>query len=158
MAAVKGVWVFKDGINFYASGGDEGLCEQTANFTSNGTQYTSFRPFLSGDGGDYDYYQYCNDDGYTPVYYGVSGWAAEAYKTIDFGSVEQTVSDDFYTWLTTNATQQESGESEEEGGGGSATVTYNGEVIVSLSAGQTATLNCAGKKMTGDIVVTVPAG
>ena len=36
-----------------------------------------------------------------------------------------------------------------------ATVTHNGETIASLSAGQTATLRCAGMKMIGDVVVAV---
>lgn len=34
-------------------------------------------------------------------------WTDEAYKTIDFGSEEQAVSEDFYTYLTANATRQE---------------------------------------------------
>lgn len=32
-------------------------------------------------------------------------------------------------------------------------ITYNGNVIASLSAGQTVTLECAGQKMVGDIVI-----
>lgn len=35
-------------------------------------------------------------------------------------------------------------------------VEYNGSVIASLEVGQTATLNCAGKKMKTDFSVTVP--
>lgn len=34
-------------------------------------------------------------------------WTNEVYKTIDFGSSGQEVSQDIYTWLTQNATQQE---------------------------------------------------
>ena len=34
-------------------------------------------------------------------------WTNEAYKTIDFGSSEQEVSQDIYTWFTQNATKQE---------------------------------------------------
>lgn len=36
------------------------------------------------------------------------------------------------------------------------TITYNENVIASLGAGQTATLQCNGKKMTSDIIVTAP--
>ena len=44
------------------------------------------------------------------VVYGLelgSTWKLESYKTMDFGSTEQEVSEDFYTYLTANATQQE---------------------------------------------------
>lgn len=34
-------------------------------------------------------------------------WTNEVYKTIDFGSSEQEVSQDIYTWFTQNATKQE---------------------------------------------------
>ena len=36
------------------------------------------------------------------------------------------------------------------------TITYNENVIASLGAGQTATLQCNGKKMASDIIVTAP--
>lgn len=71
------------------------------------------------------------------------GWEddyGEGVKTIDFGDELQVVSEVFYNWLTENATQP------------TTTITYNGNVIASLEAGQTATLPCAGKKMKGDIV------
>ena len=48
----------------------------------------------------------------------------------------------FYNWLTENAAPLV------------ATITYNGETIVELFKGQTATLKCAGMKMGGNVVVT----
>lgn len=67
----------------------------------------------------------------------------DGIKTIDFGTEPQTVSAEFYDWLTANATQP------------MASVSHNGEAIASLFAGQTATLKCAGMKMAGDVVVSV---
>ena len=43
-------------------------------------------------------------------------------------------------------------------GGSLTTITYNGNTIASLSAGQTATLPCSGKIMQGDVVVTAGSG
>ena len=64
-------------------------------------------------------------------------------KTIDFGAEPQTVSAEFYNWLTANASQP------------MASITHNGEEIASLFPGQTATLKCAGMKMVTDVVVSV---
>ena len=66
-------------------------------------------------------------------------------KTIDFGTEPQTVSAEFYEWLTANATQP------------TAKITYNGSAIANLFNGQTATLKCKGDnvKMLSDIVVEV---
>lgn len=67
-------------------------------------------------------------------------------QTIDFGTEPQTISAEFYSWLTANATQP------------MASVSHNGEAIASLFPGQTATLKCAGMKMAGDVVVSVAVG
>lgn len=67
----------------------------------------------------------------------------EGIKTIDFGTEPQTVSAEFYEWLTANATQP------------TAKITYNGSVIASLFNGQTATLKCEGMKMESDVIVEV---
>lgn len=82
--------------------------------------------------------------------YGNTTTLQEQYRNMewDFGD-GQEVPQEFYTWLTANATQQAS---EEEDGG--ATVAYNGSDLLSLEAGQTGTLNCAGTKMAGDVVVS----
>lgn len=62
-------------------------------------------------------------------------------RTIDFGETPQRVSSEFYVWFTANATPQ------------TRIITYNGNAIATLSPGQKATLNCAGKKMVGDITI-----
>lgn len=67
----------------------------------------------------------------------------EEFQTVDFGTEPQTVSEEFYTWLTDNATQP------------SASVQYNGSTIASLFGGAAATLKCAGMKMESDVVVEV---
>ena len=67
----------------------------------------------------------------------------EGIKTINFGTEPQTVSAEFYNWLTANASKP------------MASITHNGEEIASLFPGQTATLKCAGMQMPGDVVVTL---
>lgn len=52
------------------------------------------------------------------------------------------------SWVSTHATQQA-----EEETTSTATITYNGNVIATITDGQTATLPCKGKKMVGDIVI-----
>ena len=68
----------------------------------------------------------------------------EEFQTVDFGTEPQTVSEEFYTWLTENATQP------------SASVQYNGSTIAALFGGAAATLKCAGMKMESDVVVETP--
>lgn len=72
----------------------------------------------------------------------------EGIKTIDFGAEPQTVSADFYNWLTENANPV----SEESP---IATITYNGSTLAELFPGQIATLKCKGMKMEDDVVVEV---
>lgn len=72
-----------------------------------------------------------------------TSWYGEDIKTIDFGTEPQTVSAEFYEWLTANATQP------------TAKITYNGSAIANLFGGQTATVKCGGMKMETDLVVEV---
>ena len=263
MATVKGVWVFSDNNLVDGSQGIFGYTtfEQSVNFASNGQTFS----MMKADGSN--------------IYYGsllvyeleMVCWNTvdRAYQTVDFGSSEQTVSDDFRTFLTTFATQQASeptptvkdltnttwyipagwtatagygkfsvdcssghgsgdgfyigyydaegmgfvtstanrvgvfadefpihcppnsdsftltiaggddasnasliswletnGELQSSGddsggddsGSGTVTITYNGAVIASLKAGQSASLPCKDKPMRTDVVVTVPEG
>ncbi len=82
-------------------------------------------------------YQYCKRAGLDIPE--VKGYG----QTIDFGTEPQTVSAEFYNWLTENATQP------------TASIQYNGSAITSLFPGQTATLKCKGMKMEDDVVVAV---
>lgn len=96
---------------------------------------------------------------YPPFYdsrYGWDYWAAgtgnDDFKgfgqTINFGTEPQTVSAEFYNWLTENANPviEETPV---------ASIQYNGSTIASLFGGQTATLKCAGMTMESDVVVEV---
>lgn len=91
-----------------------------------------------------------------PVYYN-NTWnlnidGIELPKTINYTGVYNGTSSmgiDYYnTWLLTNteAVVEEKPLAE---------ITYNGETIAQLNAGETATLSCEGKKMVSDVVVKV---
>ena len=75
--------------------------------------------------------------------FAVSGWADDAYRTIDFGTESQAVSAEFYDWLTGNAVQS------------NGSLLYRGETIAELFPGQTVTLKCGGMRMEDDVVVRV---
>lgn len=78
------------------------------------------------------------------VYYGEwNNVFGEGIKTIDFGTEPQSVSAEFYNWMTANAIPA------------MATITHNGSTISELFPGQTATLKCKGMKMEDDVVVAV---
>lgn len=83
---------------------------------------------------------------------GKDGHWVENYLTwavIDFGEAERIVSNKFYDIFTANAVQLPVE---------TVTITYKGETIESLKAGQTATLKTAGGELVGDITVSVPEG
>ena len=157
---ISGVWKFKDVLS-----GTSNDIEQSISFTMSstaeyeGSTYT-LDCICSGLGFSGESYEvnYIVDEcellaqfGYvfpSPMTFYDCGWRVgtfgEGIKTIDFGTEPQTVSAEFYNWLTANASQP------------TASITHNGEAIASLFAGQTATLKCAGMKMAGDVVVSVP--
>lgn len=101
MAKVKGRWIFNTVLT---DAGTEGgvVSGQTVSFTSNGGVFDRIIP-LSG-------YQsvmtYSNIEYSYSVYSHSAGWTNEAFKVIDFDATEQEVSDEFYTWLTANATPE----------------------------------------------------
>lgn len=108
MATIKGVWVFNSP--------NWDMASQTVNFTSNGTNY-SVLDFTFDDMGIHELYY-----GSTKVYNVASGWTNEAYKTVDFGTIEQTVTDAWYSSFTKSFVEQKS-----------ATVTYD---LTSLNLGE----------------------
>lgn len=65
------------------------------------------------------------------------------YQIIDFGTVPQDVSAEFYEWFRKNARPV------------FAHIRYNGGKLTDLFEGQTATLKCEGMKMDSDVVVEV---
>ena len=100
---LKGKWYWKESIDFSAL---KSYTEQSVNFTSDGMTYISlglhpqeayiFYGFLNGTQTQYDAPKY--QDG---------TWSESTYRTIDFGTEPQEVSDEFYAFLTANATYQE---------------------------------------------------
>lgn len=100
MTTVKGVWVFNDLLTFPVT-----VTQNNISVTSNGEQIIGIQ--VTSNSLNY----YMTADSVTA--YGRDTWANEAYKTVDFGETEQEVSDEFYTWLTTNATSQSAEEPED---------------------------------------------
>lgn len=104
MATVKGVWVWVDYFSFEYMDIDESV-----NFSSNGKSFTKLLISMYDSGTppitEIINIRYINDSETIKVYRNNS-WQNEAYKTIDFGTTEQTVSEDFYSFLASHATQQ----------------------------------------------------
>lgn len=95
MATVSGVWVFNDTLSFTSG------IKQSVRFTTNNEQGDAINVYSSSIE-----YNLPDAGKYNMTVYGRGNWANTAYKTIDFGTTEQTVTDSFYTWLTSNAVQQ----------------------------------------------------
>ena len=104
---VSGVWTFNDTLPLFENGDS---IEYDIAFTSNGKSYTFIECYNTpGPVGDVTMNYYVektgivgpdSDNAYD------SGWANDDYRLVDFGSIPQFVSEEFYTWLTANATQQ----------------------------------------------------
>ena len=102
MATVKGVWAWNDTID--VSINREFELAFTTIAIGQTLQITKINTYSSGE-----MIYTAIGEGEIPVYVNYSGgWMHEGYKTINFGSTAQTVSDDFYTYLTANATPQSS--------------------------------------------------
>ena len=96
--SLTGVWVFNETV---ATIGND---EYNVNFTSNGLSCMSIRGY---NGTTFSYNKgTIPSPSYKSVYSSSSGWTAEAYRTVDFGTTGQSVSDTFYEWLTSNAVYQ----------------------------------------------------
>lgn len=106
MATVSGVWKWNDQIGNFAPSGT--AQEVYVNFSCEG--YSPFTNiYFENEPADgfilMDYYREGGSG--LSAYNGITNtWDNEAAKTIDFGETEQTVSETFYTFLTSNATQQ----------------------------------------------------
>jgi hypothetical protein len=100
MTKVKGIWVFNAVLT---DAGTEGSVTsgQTVSFTSNGGVFDRIIPIA----GYQSVMTYSNIEYSYSVYTHSDGWTNEAFKVIDFCS-EQEVTDEFYTWLTANATPE----------------------------------------------------
>ena len=152
MATIKGVWLFGD---YVGSQYIETTENYPCNFTSNGQQFKGI--FIDNDdlitNNDATYFipeGVTSTSGYIQVYNAdTDTWADDAYRTIDFGTTDQTVGDGVIYLMNKYATPQV----EEPTG---VTITYNDNVIATLEGGRTATMHCAGKKMVTNITITAP--
>ena len=90
-----------------------------------------------------DYFDPVTGEVTYPAEWGDDGAGGALARRIDFGTTEQEVDDEFYSWFTANAIPANV-----------VTITYNGSVIATLEEGQTATLSCAGKRMISDVAVS----
>ena len=85
---------------------------QTINFTSNGEKFEyisrSYTVFTSGNTIlTNDQLTYGPEDGSMSIgAWQPNTWTDEAYRTVDFGTEPQEVSEDFYTWFIANAVKQ----------------------------------------------------
>lgn len=95
---------------------------------------------------------------YSDIEYGdfVQGWLGEALFDIPNSRLQThtltqdtEVDDTFGTWYISSTNYNEVNAKP------LAEITYNGETIAQLNAGETATLSCEGKKMVSDVVVKV---
>lgn len=100
---LSGVWTFNSQI--YKSDTIKGV-KQPINFTSNAVSYIAMEIESGGD--RYGYMDYYSSDTASVDAYDFSDlvWVSDNYQVVNFGSTPQTVSDEFYTWFTANATKQ----------------------------------------------------
>ena len=98
MAAIKGVWTFKDTIDV-SVGGVLVAGEPFDGFVSNGTKYVMIMTEPPTT-----LYYYDESFDCIKVYSTDDGWVDEDYRTIDFGDTDITIHDDIYAWITANAT------------------------------------------------------
>lgn len=102
MATVKGKWLFNDTLTDPT--GSNGYAGWTVSFTSHGQSFKSIS-CNHGEASSFEIYYGGQHVGNVATPEGDALWYGEAYRLIDFGSTEQDVVDDFYSWLTENATQ-----------------------------------------------------
>ena len=134
MPTLKGRVEFKDKVTMPADS-----FEEYVNFTSGNASFIGMR-FYSG-GIDY----LGSSVNYHLPYNHIDGgfWSnGGLYQTVDFGEIEQTVSQKFYDWVDNNTKKPLA-----------VTIAYNDINIAEMSAGQSATLVCADKTMVSDVTV-----
>ena len=99
MPSIKGIWRWKDAIDFSSV---SGYITQDVNFTSNGESFRAIeiRPTLL-------FYYSSVSSGSEQIAVGDGTSVQDAYKQIDFGDTAQTVSDEFYAVFSANADSTE---------------------------------------------------
>lgn len=146
MATIKGKWVFKDIPKGFGNAYE--YTNWAIGFTCNGAGYGTISV---NEAAQLEVFSIEYDS--TEVYNNDNGWINEAYRTVDFGSVEKDVNDIYYNWLSANATQQAA--PEPEAPTNAVTAQYKSQTIA-IEAGKTATLHTSGQKLTEDVVISVP--
>lgn len=106
MATIRGTWLFKDSLDLTGITAENSIYE-TVNFSSGGDWQKMAIYVPSSGSGKYIEYRHANNNGDTVYDSGYQGWEGTEYKTVEFGTASQTVSDRFYAWLTANATRQD---------------------------------------------------
>lgn len=97
---VSGVWVFNETLPIST----EDLLQEV-NFISGGTEFVRMlRTYEAKE--DTNIVNYSDERGKESGDYYSNGWNGDEYRTIDFGTTPQEVSEEFYTWLTANAVKQ----------------------------------------------------
>ncbi len=109
---ISGTWKFNDTVTLQN-------VEQDIEYSvgANGPKYYRIEVFSSVEPKTTSYIEYINPNAtggsvseskfriYT-LYNGNSSWSTGNYETINFGTAPQEVSEEFYNWFTSNATQQ----------------------------------------------------
>lgn len=99
MPTVSGFWMWNDTPTFV----NTSWKYQKVNFYCNGKSYGQIGYLKDSSSSRMVYY--LNEQTSPQSVYDYGEWNKQEYKAIDFGSEEQTVTDDFYTALTSNATK-----------------------------------------------------
>lgn len=97
VSTVSGVWVFNETLPLFEA-------NETVKFTSNSEDYNGITLYDTGADGLQVLYKHGADD--HTVTYEFDSWVTDAFRTVDFGTTAQEVSEEFYTWLTANAVKQ----------------------------------------------------
>lgn len=110
MAKIKGIWLLKQTQSAVAV--TDGA-SAAVSFTSNSVAFNGM-VLYSGEGSSMTYTRY--DPLEFVTVYTSSGWGDPAYRVVDFGSVEQEVSDEFYANFSANARYVDGGNDPDEDG------------------------------------------
>lgn len=145
MATIKGKWLL-----------NEVLTPPSSRITENVTfstdkpmvyEYSEYFKLDAQSGGMIFFYAKTSTGGSTQANIYNRGWVVTDFdRIVNFGETDQEVSEDFYSWFTANATLVEEEPT-------ATVITYNGETIATLEAGQTATIKTAETEVEHDIVV-----
>lgn len=98
---ISGIWYFNEVLTF-----DNAIADYPINFTSiyqPNEKFTVMDAYSEDPNGILEY-ETATYDEYV-VYGSRPEWSHEEARTVNFGSTPQSVSDEFYTWLTANATK-----------------------------------------------------